>query len=302
MTRPLLLSPQRYLRSGYGLALPSDFTLSTLRTTLARAQDQVTRYCNAPKQPNAFDWRGGTMTSEQHQWKITSPLAYGPGVRRVYLNAGPIKSVSAFQLDLGLTYHVDITPATQLYINAMEQYIELVAINPIIVGFYPLSINLGLYNPVSKTTYDYGWSFEVLGDVLEAESPTKFSGAYGNWLSSPPAVIYLDGVEQLSDYDVDYDNGEVTFDTAPDPGVEVTADYEYAVPSAIVDAIGLTTTGLLGAARMAQRGLTGLQSLRVAEVTLTALQPSQMVSKNGVSLPAEASSLADGFVFGSAFA
>jgi hypothetical protein len=297
MAGTTLLSPRRYLRSGYGLALPTGYTLSQLRSALIRAQNQVSRYCNVPKVPQAFDWRGGTMTDETHQWKIVSPLAYGPGARRVYTNVSPIKSVSALVLDLGKTYIVSLNPANDVYINSLESYVEVVAINPTIVGMYPLSINLGLYNPVAKITYDYGWTFDVAGDVLEAESPTVYTGAFGNWNQSPPVVVYLNGVEQGSGYTVNFDDGTVTFDTAPGVGVEVTADYSYSCPSEVVDAIGYATTADLTRARMNQRGLAGLTSLKVAEITLTQMTP--QVTRNGVTIPYESAALLDSFVFGS---
>lgn len=302
MARATLLSPQRYLRGGYGLVLPDGFTMSQLRTTLIRAQDQVTRYCNAPKQPSAFDWRGGTMLNEQHQWKIINPLAYGPGARRVYTNAGPIKTCTALSLDLGKTYLVTLDPSVDVYVNKIEQYVEIVAVNPTIAGFYPLAVNLGLYNPIARISYTYGWDFPVTGDVLEAEQPNLYSAAYGNWDSTILPTVYADGVEiDPVDYSVNYDDGAISFTSGNEPtaGVEVTADYTYLCPDPIVQAIGLTATGLLGASRMAARGMTGLQSIRVAEVALTALQPSQMVTKNGATIPAEAASLIDGYVFGS---
>lgn len=306
MARATLLSPTRYLRSGYGLALPDGFSLSTLRTVIARAQNEVNRYCNIPKQPNPFDWRGGTMTDETHQWKIINPLAYGPGARRVYTNVGPIKEVTAFHLDLGKTYLVTIDPGPNIYVNAMEQYVELVAINPTIAGFYPLAVNLGLYNPIARISYTYGWTFPIVGDVLEAESPTVFTAAYGNWDVTVIPVVYIDDTPvSTSNYTVNYDDGQITFTSAAAPtvGQVVTADYTYSCPSEVVDAIGLTATSLLGSARMASRGMTGLQSIKVAEVALTALQPSQMVTKNGATIPAEAASLLDGaYTFGSVFA
>lgn len=299
MARTTLLSPRRYQRMGFGLALPDGYSLSTLRTTLIRAQGEVTRYCNAPKLPQPFDWRGGTMTNERQQWRLVNPLAYGPGARRTYLNSGPIKSVSSFHLDLGLTYSVEITPGSNIYINQMEQYLEIVALNPIVIAYYPLAVSLGLHNPIARVTYDYGWTFPIAGDVLEAETTTQFSASYGNWDSTVIPVVYLDDVVQTTGYTVDYDDGVITFDVAPDVGVEVTADYTYTAPDPVVQAIGLTATSLMGNARMAQRGMTGLQSIKVAEVALTALQPSQMVTKNGATIPAEAASLVDGYVFGS---
>ncbi len=298
MARATLLSPARYQRMGFGQALPNDYTLSQLRTALIRAQSQVSRYCNVPKQPQAFDWRGGTMTDERHQWKLQNPLAYNSGVKRVYLNVSPIKAVTAFSIDLGKTYHIDFDPNTNIYINSIESYVELIAVSPVVVGFWPLAAALGLYNPVSRTTYTYGWQFTVAGDVLEAESPTVYSMAYGNLSQSPPVVVYLDGVAQVSGYAVNFDDGTVTFDTRPAPGVEVSADYVYLVPDEIVQAIGITTTWQLGQARMAQRGMIGLSSIKVAEVTLSSMVP--VVNRNGATIPAEAASLLDGYAMASA--
>lgn len=300
MARTTLLSPRRYLRMGYGLATPDNYTIAQIRNALVAAQDAVNRYCNVPKFPSQFDWRGGAMTDEQHQWPIINPLAYGPGSRRTYLNVGPIKEVTSFILDLGKTYRVELTPSDGIYINKMEQYVEIVSVNPTVVGFYPLAVNLGLYNPIARVSYTYGWEFPVTGDVLEAETTKLYSASYGNWDSAADTAVYLDDVlVDPGDYTVDYDDGTINFATAPSPGVEVTADYTYLAPSEVANAVGIAATGLLGDARNLQRGLYGLQSLRVAEVTITALQPSQTVTKSGVTLPASAAALLDDFVFGS---
>ncbi len=297
MAKATLLSPRRYLRGGYGLALPTGYTYSQLRSALIRAQNEVSRFCNVPKLPQAFNWRGGTMTDEQHQWKIVNPLAYGPGARRVYVNATPLKTVTALHLDLGKTYRVDLDPPNDCYVNTLEGYTEVIVVAPTIIGVYPVGLTFGLYNPVARITYTYGWTFDVAGDVLEAESPTVFSAAYGNWSQSPPAVIYLDGVEQVSGYTVDFDDGTVTFATAPGVGVEVSADYVYTAPSEVVDAIGYTATADLVRSRINQRGLAGLSSLKVAEVSMTTLIP--QVTRNKATIPAEAAALVDGYVFGS---
>lgn len=302
MARTTLLSPRRYLRMGYGLATPEGYSLAQVRNALVTAQDQLNRYCNVPKFPNLFDWRGGEMLNEQHQWPIRNPLAYGPGARRTYLNVSPIKEVTAFTLDLGKTYIVQITPADGIYVNRMEGYVEIVSVNPTVVGFYPLAVNLGLYNPIARVSYSYGWSFPVEGDVLEAETPLLYSAAYGNWDRTVTPVVYFDGgAVDPANYTIDYDDGSIAFVSGqePSPGFEVTADYTYLPPSEVVSALGIITTGVLGGVRNLQRGLYGLQSLRVAEVTITALQPSQTVTKNGVTIPAQAAALLDDFVFGS---
>lgn len=300
MPRTTLLSPRRYLRMGYGLATPTDYTIAQVRNAIVASQDAVNRYCNVPKQPNLFDWRGGTMTDEQHQWPIRNALAYGPGARRTYLNCGPIKTVTGFTLDLGKTYMVEITPEDGIYVNKLEQYVEIVSVNPTVVGFYPLAVNLGLYNPIARVSYTYGWEFPVEGDVLEAETTRVFSAAYGNWDSLADTAAYFDGtLVDPDDYTLDYGDGTVTFATAPEPNVEVTADYTYLPPSEVVTAIGLTTTAFLGDVRLNARGMYGLQSLRVAEVTVTALQPAKTATRNGATIPAAAANLLDSVTFGS---
>lgn len=294
MARATLLSPARYMRMGYGLELPTGYTLSQLRSALVRAQNQVNRYCNTPQA--GFDWRGGAMLNEQHAFKIVNPLAYGPGARRVYTNLGPIKSVISLQLDLGRTYQVTIDPTTGLYINSIEQYVEIVTISPTIVGYYPLGISMGLYEPVAKISYNYGWTYPVLGDVLEAESPTVFTASYGNWDTTVIPVIEVGGVEVVP-ASIDYDDGAVTLSVAPSPGQEVTASYTYLAPAEVVDAVGLTATDDLVRSRLNQRGMAGLSNLKVAEVSMTMMTP--RTERNGAVLPAAAADLLGGYVMGS---
>ena len=293
------LSPARFLAGGYGIDTEG-LTVAQLRNKLVQATTMANRYCNAPKVPQAFDFRGGTMTDELHQFRVPNSLAYGPGVRRVFVNALPLRTVTALRLDVGLTTYIDINVATQVYVNTQEGYAEIVAITPNVVGYFP-PWPIGLYRPIARISYTYGRTFEVVGDELEAESPTLFMASHGNWSETIAPTVYVDGVEiSPNDYTVNTDDGRVLFDTTAQPaiGTIVTADYTYILDDAIASGVGEIATSLLAQRNMAQRGMIGLQSLRVAEVALTQLSPSQMSTKNGVTIPIAAAQYLDGFVMG----
>ena len=298
--QPSYLSPARYLAGGYGVDT-TDLTTVQLRNKLVQATNMANRYCNVPKLPQAFDFRGGTMTDERHQFPAVDPLAFGPGARRVFLNAAPVKSVSSFILDLGLNNHITIDAATQLYVNTMENFVEIVAVNPVVVGWWP-PYPIALYEPIARVTYTYGKTFTATGDELEAQSPNLFMASFGNWQEGGAVTVAIDGVEvDPADYTVNESDGTVAFASGSEPTVNtvVTADYTYTLDGSIADGVAEIATYLLGLRTTAQRGMLGIQSLRVAEVAISAFSPAQMVTKNGVSVPASAAQYLDGFVYGS---
>jgi len=296
MAQQSLLSVNRYLDGGYGIDT-SPFTRSQLRNILVRATTNVERYCSVPSIPQKFDFRGGSVTGEQHQWPYVSPLLINAGSRRVYLNQKPIVSIESFQLQLAQHYVVTLSPSDNLIVNHMEGYVEVVALTPVITGYFPVGWNFGLWNPLALVDYTYGWTFEVTGDVCEAQSPALFTASHGNWSAAAPTV-FVDGTEVVStDYTVNRDDGSILFDTLAAPAIQstVTVDYVYLCPDAVSQAVGIVATDLIGKARMASRGMIGLQSLRVAEVAITAMQPNRYATKNGITIPVEAANLLAGF-------
>jgi hypothetical protein len=80
-----------------------------------------------------------------------------------------------------------------------------------------------------------------------------------------------------------------------------TVSYTYTLPTAIETATAIVATDMLAQARLAQRGMIGLSSIRVANVAITALAPSQnsYVTRNGVTIPLTAASLLTGYTMGS---
>ncbi len=292
-------SPLRYVHGGYGIT--DTGTALSLRNKLVQASAAVDTFCNGTLLPDKHDFRGGTVTDEQHIWKPPTPLLNEPGARRIFLNHRPIRTLTAFSINYTNTYSITLQPS-DLMVNTPSGFVEIVASQPTVIGYPPLGFWFGLYEPFVLASYTYGWQFVAGSDVLEAVSPSVFMASHGSWLEDGAVSVAIDNVEvDPADYTVNTDDGTVTFADGeePTPDQVATVSYAYTLPSAIETATAIIATGLMGEARMAQRGMLGLQSIRVAEVAITALQPSQMVTKNGVSIPAQAAALLGGYVMGS---
>jgi hypothetical protein len=294
------LSPTRFRRGGFGFDVSSTSD-AELRNILVRATSVVNAFCHVGYLPQPHDFRGGTVVGEQHEWPVPPPLMLRPGSRRVHLNHRPIRGLISFSIHFTNNYQITMNANNDFYVNAQLGYVEVVASSAIVTGIYPVGINFGLHTPIAEVSYTYGWQFEVAGDVLEAESPTVYTGSHGNWDPDGVVEVAVDGTPVAAgDYTVNYDDGSVTFtdDAEPDPDTVVTADYTYLLPDAISQATGLVATYLLGQNRLAGRGMLGLQSIKVAEVAITAMQPT--VTRNGVTIPSDAAMLLGEFQIGSA--
>lgn len=294
------LSANRYKVSGYGMDT-SSLAGPRLTATLRRSTTMVNAWCNAQIVPQEFDFRGGTITNEQHTFPIPNPLTAGPGSRRIFVYARPLRTVTAFALEFTNSYRITLPPS-DLYINKTEGFAEIVASQPTIIGYPPLGYLFGLYQPIATISYTYGYSDTITDDLLDAETPRLFYGSRGSWDRSVPPVVKVDGVVQTTGYTVSYIDGSVTFAASPAAGVEVTASYSTTLHDAIAQATGIIATDLIGQSRIAARGMVGLQSVRVAEVALTALQGTsgRYVTRNGVSIPAAAAQMLGQFALGKA--
>lgn len=291
------ISPLRYQHGGYGIEFTG--TVLAMRNKLVAATAAVNTWCNGSLIPEQHDFRGGTVVGERHIFRGGTALLSEPGDRRIFLNHRPIRTVSSVTIEWTPTYSISVD-SDQLFVSS-QGFVEIVAINPTIVGFPPFGYMVGPYDPFSVTNYTYGWQFTATSDVLEAISPTQFMASHGSWLEGGTVTVEIDGVEvDPADYSYNTDDGTVTFATAPAPGEVATVSYVYTLPPAIEQATALIVTDMIGQARLATRGMTGLQSIRVAEVALTQMSPSQMSTKNGVSIPISAANFLAPFAIGSA--
>jgi hypothetical protein len=304
----LYLTPKRFAQGGFGIDT-SFLTAPAIKNSLVRATTMVNTWCNAPQVPQPFDFRGGTVTDEIHQFPIPSPLVAYPGSRRVFVYQRPLRTVTSFAIQfthnqtLGAGYEIDLNVATDIFVNTTEGWCEIVASQPTIIGFPPIGYWYGLYQPQARLSYTYGYRNIITDDECEAASQTLFYATYGQWDPAVAPVVKIDGTTKTptSDYTTNAADGSITFSTAPAPGTTVTATYTVTLPDAVAQATGIIATDLIGKARNTQR-MPGLSSLKVAEVAMERqiTAHGRYITQNGISIPEDAAILLGQFARGTA--
>jgi hypothetical protein len=237
-----------------------------LRSVISRASSLVNTFCAAPNLPQRHDFRGGSITGEQHAWRLGTD--HYTGTRRVYVWHKPVKSVTSLAIRVTNTMSVSLS-ASDLFINNSEGYVEVTSLAAVSFGIYPIGVvpNLGLYVPVAEITYDYGWAFTETDEQLDSYDAASYMSSHMSWAADPAPVIKKNGTVLTTDkYTVNYVEGTVTVVDAPTATDRYTATYTYTLPDAIQEATGVIATAQLGERALASKGLTGLASLRVAEV------------------------------------
>lgn len=263
----MYITPDRFRAMGFGLDL-TDVEEVELRQTITRASALIDAYCAVPMAPQKHDFRGGTITAEQHAWPLPDiSMISRVGTRRVYPLHRPITEVTAFRVDFTNSFGLDITPSN-LYVNYVENWAEVVSLAAVVSGVYPVGINFGLYTPVAKISYKYGWSISETGDYLEPTDADEYRGNHQWWHTSPAPKVYIDGVLQTIGYSINYDEGTVVFADNLTASQVVTADYNYKLPDPIAEATGFMVAHLLGERDLQQKGMAGIGMMRVAEVEL----------------------------------
>lgn len=296
------ITPRRFALGGFGIDT-TGITAPALRATLRRASTMVDTWCNGSQLPQPFDFRGGTVTGEIHQFPIPDPLVAYPGSRRVFVRQRPLRTVTAFAIKFTSNYEITLTLPNDLFVNTDEGWCEIVASQPTIIGFPPIGYWYGLYQPQAVLSYTYGTQNVVTDDWCEASTPKTFWATYGQWDATADIEVQIDGVVvDPANYRTNAPDGSITFDTAPTPGQDVTVSYTTTLPDAITQATGLIAVDLLGQSRIAARGMVGIESLKVAEVAITQMKGTSddYVTKNGTRIPAQAASFLGPFSHGSA--
>jgi len=258
------LTPKRFRTFGTGVDLSST-TDDQLLPTLSVAAAMVNAYCAAPM---SHDFRGGTVTDEQHVWKLGN--AHQAENQRIWPKHRPIRSASQLRIDVTNTQYVTLS-GSSLYVNTVENWVEPVALALSSVGLFNVAVlpNVGLRTPVAKLTYEYGWSFEAVDETLTTYSADGRLQAMNQfWDETAPVVVTQNGSTLPSNqYDVDYTEGIVTV-SSYDSTAMYAASYTYTLPSNIAMATALVASDLLGQANIAAAGLLGLSGIKVEEVEL----------------------------------
>jgi hypothetical protein len=290
------LTPEKYRTMGFGIDLEGieDVELASI---LSRAQSIAYGYCAVPRLPRPHSFLGGVITPEnpeEHRWRLPDNEFDQPQ-RRVYPYHWPIKSLEQLRIYVTNTQYINVPPS-EVFVNNTERYFEIISLLLTGYGLFGLILpTMGLYTPVSKTAYTYGYEFDVAGEVLYPTDARTYRAQNQHWVADS-AKVYLDGAEQTTGFKVNATEGTVTFDSSVGVGVEVAVDYSHKLPWEIRDGIALIATHLLGEREQQARGMTGVKTLKVAEVTITN-SDEKVNAENIAYIEPEAAWLLDGFKF-----
>lgn len=262
------LTPRRFRAMHFGVDLTgkTDFDLEGY---LEAAAAEAESYCQVPRN---HDFRGGTVTAEQHRWRNGN--AHVPGQRRLYVDHHPIKDVTSVVIDVTDNQSVTFQPSS-MYVNYAEDWLEIVALeltvgSVLAVGVLP---NLGLREPVAKANYEYGWDFAAQDERLSFHAATTSGNeffALNQFWTDEPVVIRKNDVllTETAEYTVDRVEGIVKLVGTLTADDLLTASYHFPLPYAIARATGMIAADIIAQDKVYSAGLVGLSSLRVEEVEM----------------------------------
>ena len=177
-----------------------------------------------------YSWEWGKNPATGNYWTWSDIDALEAGVESQvstpdYVWTGEMRVTQLYVEVEGprLTVDVEVSNVEQLWgYTAMLSYDTSVLIGVSYTSYDPFTSPLpsGIKNEITPVTgEDVG-----TGD----KAKTEFYLTYRPVISGSDTV-YLDGVPQTRnvDYTIDYRAGKITFTTAPDIGVAITADYQY---------------------------------------------------------------------------
>jgi len=266
----LYITPQKLLTMELGADFDGldDFKLTSL---CAQATSWIDSYCAVPM---GHDFRGGTVTGEQHQWRYPSS-PFDVGQRRVFLYQRPVISIEQFRIYVSKQpIYLEIAPEN-LVIYHEGGYFDIVALALAPSGVFNALVvpNVGLFTPQDETNYTYGRRFAILGEELLTTDAYTVRAENQWWVASPAPVVYKNGTPQTTGFTVDRNEGTVRFDTALAMSDAVTADYTHTLDNRILQAAGHIVAYLRGGSKMRERGMDRIGTLKVAEVSITRQTP-----------------------------
>lgn len=257
------LTAQGYRAIGLGVDLSSTLD-ATLDQHIITASALVNATCAAPPD---HDFRGGTVTSEPHEWDLGNK--YRPPSNRVYPFHRPINAVTQLSIEMSNTPSVTLD-AGKLYVEPIQGYIEPISLVVTTIGIIPLSAVplIGLRKPVAKVDYSYGWNFTASDEPLSTQSGSALRGANQFWFTDEDVILKKNGsIVTGGNYSVNYTEGTIT-PTSYDPTALYTATYHYPLPPAIAQATAIVMSDLIGYSNINASGLSGLSGIRVEEIEL----------------------------------
>lgn len=257
----MYLTPSRFRALGTGLDL-SGKTDSDLASILWAAAEAVNAAIGAP---DGYSFLGGTVTDEEHQWRVASRIPKQTD-GRVWPYMRPVRTVESFRVNVTKTQYISFT-GEQLFVQRDLGYVEPVAAPNTTALFTSIPPWL-LTSPVGSLDYTYGFEQIASDELLATVSGGTLRAGHQFWFTDEDVVLKKNGsVVSTGDYEVDYDEGVITPDS-PDESATWKASYHYKLPPGIAAATALIATDIVGASALAAAGMLGLSSIKVEEVEL----------------------------------
>jgi hypothetical protein len=224
----MYLFPERFKTMHTRAKLTGLSTLDLVES-LQWAADITNHYVNLPLTEPA-SLLGGRIVGERHEWRWPDSLIDQP-TRRVYPYHWPVKEIESLSIVIA-AHSITELPLQTLVKNDSLRFIEVtyMVISPTI-QFLPTG---SAAKPMAEITYTYGWEIEALDDRLWPVTTENlvFQSSHGHWLAGAEVEVRVDDVAvDPGDYDVDRDEGRVTFSAARTG--RVSADYVHRLPRAV---------------------------------------------------------------------
>lgn len=264
----LYMTPSFFRRANTGIDL-TDVSDAELLSTLHAASAATDAYCNVPMLPQKHDFRGGTSTAEQHAWQVDAyerprPFRFWPWHQ-------PVRTVTEFKIYATPDVFLEIEP-NEIFIHNSGGWIEVSTIRLTqyaVFGAGVLTTMVGLFDPIAVASYTYGWQFVVVDQPLATADQETYWAQDQWWDNTADVEVKVNGaVEAPSGYTVDYDEGTILFDTAQDPTDVVVASFTHKLPWELVHGVELVVADMYGEIAMRERGMTGVDQLRVGEIEI----------------------------------
>jgi hypothetical protein len=257
----IYLTPDRYRAIGTGLDL-SGVSDTELRFALQSASEAINSAVNAP---DGYSFLGGSVTGEEHNWKVIGRAPKRTDGRLWPYNR-PVKAVSQVQVFVTKEQSITFTD-DQLFLQADMSYVEPIGA-PTTTALFTSVPPWLLTSPVAHIDYTYGFEFTVTDETMAVESGGSLRAGNQFWFTDEDVELKKNGVVVLpADYEVDYEEGTI-MPNAPDITATWKASYHHKLPPGIAAATALVATDIRGASAIAASGMLGLSGIRVEEIEL----------------------------------
>ena len=260
------VTPDRFRAMGFGLELES-YTEYELRSVLRRATSRVNSIAAVPGLPQPHDFRGGTITGEEHDWRMGNGVST-QDQRTIFLWHTPIKTVTDLRIRLTNTQGI-VFDAGEIYVSKFA--VEIVSLAMTSVGLFGSFVvpQVGLSKPKVSASYTYGYSVPVVMQTLDATDGRTFCAQDQWWDDTEDVLVYTEaGAAVTTGFTIDHDEGSITFDTNQAPDAIFLASFTTKLPPGISDATGILAAESIGNHEIRERGMSGLRSIRVGEIAI----------------------------------